>query len=133
MQVHGMTHISFVNSSGISPILFPNLAALAIDLNLPVNTAVGAYRRKWEVVRDFVIAQDHIHLRAGECIGGIVPRWDALQQCYHLDRRFGWEELIMRVHNTIPTFSPAQAKAGGRRPRAGPVLAKPPPPRYNGP
>ena len=72
-------------------ITLPNLAILAGDMHLPVNTSVGPQRRKWEVVRDYVIAQDHVHLRAETCIDGIDPHWDAIRQCYHLNRPYDWD------------------------------------------
>ena len=103
----------------------PTLAPMAVYLNLPVNTTVGSYRRTWDVVRDFVVALEHLHLRASDCIGGIIPRWGARRRRYQLDRRFDWEELVMRVHNSIPSLrqSSGQEHATSCQPSSGKASA----------
>ena len=115
-------------------ITLPNLAVLANDMHLPVNTSVGPQRRKWEVVRDYVIAQDHVHLRAEACIDGIDPHWDAIRQCYHLNRPYDWDGLLMRVQGTLPAPRLHEARdRTNRRARDRSIPVKRPPPRRDDP
>ena len=74
--------------------MFPVIATTIDRYRLPVGPSVGAYRRKWEVVRDLVITMEHLNLRAYECISGVLPTWDALGQCYHFERQYDWEGLL---------------------------------------
>ena len=56
---------------------------------LPVNYHTGAVRKKWQVVRDFVVCSSHSSLHILRYVSGADVAWDPSHSTYLIRNRDG--------------------------------------------
>ena len=75
----------------------PATVAPIRDLCLPVNYHTGAVRKKWQVVRDFVVCSSHSTLHILRYVRGADVAWDSRHSTYVLRNRDGTEVDLRRT------------------------------------
>ena len=75
----------------------PAIIAIIRDECLPVNYHTGAVRKKWQVVRDFVVCSYHSTLHVSRYVREAHVAWDPQHSTYILQNRDGTEIDLRRA------------------------------------
>ena len=75
----------------------PAIIAMFRDECLPVNYHTGAVRKKWQVVRDFVVCSYHSTLHVSRYVREAHVAWDPQHSTYVLQNRDGTEIDLRRA------------------------------------